>query len=67
MNKDRFGFGVEKEDPVIRRIAEDFGDSYGNDLSMFVIQHYKDTGDVINYKDIDDTMIKMFKSKYPNY
>ena len=62
-----FGYGDREDDPVIRRIAEDFGDRYGSDLSMWVTQHYKDTGYQIKYEDITDDTIRMLRSKYPNY
>ena len=62
-----FGYGDREDDPVIRRIAEDFGDRYGSDLSMWVTQHYKDTGYQIKYEDINDNIIKMLSSKYTNY
>ena len=66
-NKDQFGYGTEQEDPIIDRIKSDFGDEYGSDISMWVIQHYKDTGEYIKPENITDEIILKLKDKYPNY
>lgn len=66
MNRDRFGFNTV-EDPAIEKIAEDFGESFGSDLSMWVTEHYKNTGQQIKVKDIDDSILQFLKSNYAPY
>ncbi len=57
----------EERFPKISEIKKDFGDEYGSDLSMWVMEHYKDTGEYIKPENITDETIFKLKNKYSNY
>ena len=90
MSKDRFGYGIEDIDatevyfkgidippkllPAAKEIAKDFGDSFGNDLSLTILMHYENTGELLKLKDINERKLKELKKQYnifekndPNY
>ena len=56
-------------DPIrtIQKIEKEFGDNFGSDLSMWVVQHFKDTGEHIKVKDLTPEIVQALQSKYPNY
>ncbi len=64
---DRFGFGIETNEvtpEIIETIKQSFGDSYGSDLSLLVLEHYKNTGKLFTHDDISSEDIKMLKDAY---
>ena len=69
--KDKFGFGTTPghahdavPEEVLRLVEEDFGPRFGGDLSMMVLEHYKTTGDLIKYKEINNEVVKVLKDRY---
>ena len=62
MAKDRFGYGTEVD--VSEKIKADFGKSFGSDLSLLVLMHHEDTGELLKLKDIDEKKVKELKDKY---
>ena len=74
MAKDAFGFGTEWgswiskehqiEPEVIEAVEKDFGDRFGSDLSLLVLEHYKSTGELLATKDIGIETLKALQDKY---
>ena len=69
--KDQFGFGTtpghafeEVPENVLKLVEEDFGSQFGGDLSMMVLEHYKTTGDLIKYEEINNEVVKVLKDRY---
>jgi hypothetical protein len=50
--------------PAAKEISKDFGDSFGNDLSLMILMHYENTGQLLKEKDINSKRIKELKEQY---
>ena len=61
-----FGFGkkLENEPDIIDSVKKDFGDRFGGDLSLLVLEHYKATGSLLSTKDIDLDTVQELKTTY---
>ena len=81
MAKDSFGYGTttgvvewgdeiskehQIEPEVIEAVQKDFGDKFGSDLSLLVLEHYKATGDLILGDRITPNVVDVLKDKYMN-
>jgi len=75
MAKDSFGYGTttgvvdwnrenEISPQVIEAVQKDFGDRFGSDLSLLVLEHYKATGRLLSAKDIDLETVSTLKNDY---
>ena len=67
--KDRFGFGFDDQEheiqpEVIEAVEQDFGEKFGTDLSLLVLEHYKATGELLTTQDIGEDTVKYLKDKY---
>lgn len=70
-DKDRFGFGTtpghaynEVPEDVLKLVKDDFGELFGADLSLMVLEHYRVTGDLLKKKEINNDVIKVLKDRY---
>ena len=77
MAKDRFGYGTttgivewndgnELSPEIIEAVQKEFGDRFGSDLSLLVLEHYKATGDLILGDRITPNVVDVLKDKYMN-